>query len=200
MANEFLYREYEECFKQMRYYDDRQLSLLKFSIILSSSIITAILAIDKIFPWNSSHFSLILVFLALVVTLGNMLILFSMAVNRMYFVYPVRQINAIRKYLMTEENPNFLPQNQMYLATDVSALKLFSIHSLIMLTVAMLSAIFFSLFMFSLLRLYEVKPLNLTLNIAGITGIIFLAIEIVALSVYFVSKAHKNCDQAIHNK
>jgi len=200
MNNEFLYKEYEECFEQMRYYDDRQISLLKFSIILSSSIITAILAIDKIFPWNSSHFSLILVFLAFVVVSGNMLILFSMAVNRMYFVYPVRQVNAIRKFLMTAENPNFLPANQMYLTTEVYALKPFSLHSLIMLTVAMLSAIFFSIFIFSLLRLYEMKPLNLILKYSVIAGIIFFIVEIIIVSIYFISQKDKNCDQAIHNK
>lgn len=200
MNNDFLYKEYEENFEQLRYYDDRQMALLKFSIILSSSVATAVLAIDKIFPWNSPNFFLILLFLSFIVFLGNTLLLFSMVVNRMYFIYPVRQVNSIRKYLITEESPNFLPHNQMYLTADVSALKPFSIHSFQMLAVALLASIFFSFFLFSLLKYYSVKSLWLSLNLSVIGGIIYLIINILAVIIYFVSKAQKNCDQAVHNK
>ena len=45
MAHEYLLKEYELCFEQLRFYDQRQESLLKYAITLTSAIATAQFAI-----------------------------------------------------------------------------------------------------------------------------------------------------------
>ena len=60
MADNFLLKEYEECFIQLRHYDDRLLSLLKFAITISSSMAGGLLAIYEIVDEKSLIFWLIL--------------------------------------------------------------------------------------------------------------------------------------------
>ncbi|HVO67537.1 MAG TPA: hypothetical protein VMT12_13755 [Syntrophales bacterium] len=45
MSNEYLMKEYELCFEQLRYYDDRNTNMLKYLFSLTSAVATAQFAV-----------------------------------------------------------------------------------------------------------------------------------------------------------
>ena len=47
MGDNFLIKEYEICFEQLRYYDNRQSHLLQYLFTLSSAVATAQFAVYK---------------------------------------------------------------------------------------------------------------------------------------------------------
>jgi hypothetical protein len=51
-VNEFLHKEYELCFEQLRFYDERQSNLLKFLFTLTSAVATAQFALYKALQQN----------------------------------------------------------------------------------------------------------------------------------------------------
>ena len=128
MDNSFLHKEYELCFEQLRFYDERQTNLLKFLFTLTSAVSGAQFALYKLFGAPTREFFVCLGFLSLVVVTASLLIFMSMIQNRLYFVFMARQINAIRGYLLAREAPEFT-ENQLYTKTDFSAVKPFSVHT-----------------------------------------------------------------------
>ena len=77
-SNVFLHKEYELCFGQLRFYDERQTNLLKYLFTLTSTIAAAQFALYKIFNSPTKEFFLCLLFLSFVVTIGAFLIFLSM--------------------------------------------------------------------------------------------------------------------------
>lgn len=128
LSNSFLHKEYELCFGQLRFYDERQTNLLKYLFSITSTVAAAQFALYKLFNSPTHEFFLCLLFLSTIVFTGALLIFMSMLQNRLYFVYMARQINAIRGHLMKHEAPLF-QENQLYTKTDFSAIKPFSIHT-----------------------------------------------------------------------
>lgn len=157
MKNEYLHKEYELCFVQLRFYDERQVNLLKFLFTLTSTVATAQFALYKLFGSPSRDFHLCLTFLALVVFVGSLLIFLSMVQNRLYFVFIARQINAIRKHLLREEAPNFV-ENQLYTKTDFSAIKPFSVHTYLLLGSAFLTSLFAGVCVYGLCQATTSNP------------------------------------------
>jgi len=128
LSNVFLHKEYELCYGQLRFYDERQTNLLKYLFTLTSTVAAAQFALYKVFNSPNHDFFLCLAFLSTVVFMGSLLIFLSMLQNRLYFVYMARQINAIRGHLMRHEAPKFT-ENQLYTKTDFSAIKPFSVYT-----------------------------------------------------------------------
>lgn len=56
MNNEYIIKEYELCFEQLRFYDTRQEELLKYLATLTSAVATAQFALFKAFGTTSSEF------------------------------------------------------------------------------------------------------------------------------------------------
>lgn len=115
--DDFLKTEYEQCLSYMKYYDDRQLSFLKFSSGISGSVVSVIFGFHKLggratqFDWD--FISLV----AGVTTLSLLTLYIAMIQNRLYFVYPARQVNAIRRTMLKKVENEF-NDNHMY--TDSS--------------------------------------------------------------------------------
>ncbi|GBE04595.1 hypothetical protein BMS3Abin10_00211 [bacterium BMS3Abin10] len=193
----FLLKEYEECFNQLRYYDDRQLSLLKFSITISSSIATAILALYNIFGITSETFWLILMFLGCLVSFGLCLITAAMVQNRLYFIYPTRQVNAIRQFMISNNIPEFLEHNQMYLDSKFPAFKWRSIQTIMIVGNNVLATVYFAL---SILSFYKIKNSmgEISLDAVFWWSIIFFFLLFLSSSIYLIIKGKKNSDAAIH--
>lgn len=139
--NEFLHKEYELCFEQLRFYDERQTNLLKFLFTLTSAVATAQFAIYKVFSSPTKEFYLCLAFLSIVVFTGSFLLFLAMLQNRLYFVFMARQINAIRGHLLKHEAPMFT-ENQLYTKTDFSAIKPFSVHTYNLMGSAFITTLF----------------------------------------------------------
>ena len=184
MGADFLLKEYEECLNQLRFYDERNLSLFKYSITMSASIATAIFAVIKfigdISKIDMKYFWLVLTILSLIVFIGNFLILLSICRNRLYFFYAAKQVNSIRKYYLDKDYKDF--NNQMYLSTDSSAFKLWSIHSITQYSISFIASIYFSIFSYSLIC--NIKNYLFNTNILIIS--LFLGLFIFILLNFFI--------------
>jgi len=190
----FLYKEYEQCFKQMRFYDERQTSYVKFAITLTSSIATILLAVYKLSGENTTEFWLFQSYVCFIVFIGICLIVISMVQNRLYFIYPAKQVNAIRKYLLANEITEF-KTNQMYLSTKFSPFKLLSTQTIMIFSVAFLECIHFGVGVLSIL-LY--KGVSYLIQTTIFWTIMVFVIQITIISVYLSLKGKKKADEAVH--
>lgn len=196
LPNLFLHKEYELCFEQLRFYDERQTNLLKYLFTLTSTVAAAQFALYKIFNSPTYVFFLCLAFLSIVVTTGSLLIFLSMLQNRLYFVFMARQINAIRGHLMKHEAPMFT-KNQLYTKTDFSAIKPFSVHTYEIVGAAFITALF------SGSSIYAIIQLGANNSKWCLVGILSLCVFFgLAIGGYFYLKIQgsKSADQAIHHE
>lgn len=120
--SEFLLKEYELCFQQLRFYDERHSDTLRYLFGLASAVATALLAVYKAIGGSGLGFYTYQALLSGVVFVAASLLFVSMLQNRIYFVKVARQINAIRKYMLATEAPKFR-DNQLYTSTEMRALQ-----------------------------------------------------------------------------
>ena len=193
----FLLKEYEECFAQLRFYDDRQLSLLKFSIAVSSSVAAGISALYRIFKIADGFFWLSVALICGVVSVGLFLIFVSMIQNRLYYIYPTRQVNALRKFLIESENREFLKHNQMYVKTDFSAFKWRSTQTLMIGGVAFLNSLSFGFAVFSNFKFLQIDFMN-SVAIGILAGITFFAVIVFSGGKYLIEASRQRADKSVH--
>ncbi len=134
---------------QLRFYDERQVNLLKFIFTLTSAVSGGLLAIYQLFDSVTPEFHICLAFLAMVVFIASVLTFLSMLQNRLYFVFTARQINALRNHLLLEEASEFT-SNQLYTTTRVVAIKPFSVHTYLMVGVALIASMFAGVFVYGI--------------------------------------------------
>lgn len=141
MAHEYLLKEYELCFEQLRFYDTRHEDLTKFLFTLTSAVAAGEFAVLEFLKSTTPTFYISLAVLSLIVFVATILLYVAMLQNRLYFVFVARQINAIRAYLMTAEAPAFTA-NQLYTRTDFPAFRLRSLHAAHLVGAALVSSVF----------------------------------------------------------
>jgi len=194
MNSEYLIKEYELCFEQLRFYDTRQEELLKYLATLTSAVATAQFAILKAFGTSTTEFFGAQAFLSLVVFVASVLLFLMMLQNRLYFVFIARQLNAIRGHMLKTVATDFL-NNQLYTSTGFSAFKWSSVHSMQLLGASLISSLFAAASTFGLL------------NVLGLSGgysgpaLVFLAIwaaEVIGGAAYLKDASKKTADEAIH--
>lgn len=191
---DFLFKEYEECFAQVRVYDEAQKSMIGYTITIASLVPTVLLALyqmsgEKInsIYWLLQSGVLFTAFIALYI------VFMYLVQNRLYFIYPARQLNAIRRYFM-EQNPNF-KNNQMYTDYKFSGFKWMSTHTLILIGVAAIASLFWigALFSFGLYL-----GLNHNYWILLVSGIIIFIVLNSHAKYYLSDKSKKSADNAVH--
>jgi len=192
--NDFLLKEYELCFEHLRFYDERQGNLLKVLFTLSTSVATSTLAIYQIFNNLDEGFFVLFSLLFAIVFIATILIYFSMIQNRLYFVFVVRQINAIRCFLL-EINAYDFKNNQLYISSNVAAFKLFSVHSFKMFGASIISSIFGAATVYGLSGFLLVNRSNW---MAFVTFVFVLISELFVGFKYLSIKGNKPSDVAIH--
>lgn len=195
-ANEFLHKEYELCFEQLRFYDERQSNLLKYLFTLTSAVATAQFALYKVFGSPTKEFFLCLAFLALVVVTGSLLLFLSMIQNRLYFVFIARQINAIRGYLLRHEAPTFT-ENQLYTRTDFSAVKPFSVHTYQLVGAAFITSLFAGSASYAIAKLAGSSSPWCPVTVVFL---LFLLGASIGGYQYLKKQGAKAADQAIHRE
>lgn len=194
--DDFLKIEYEQCLSLMKYYDDRQMSLMKYATGLSSSVISIIFAFHKI---NNSPSNIdwgFISIISLVTIFGLLTLLLSMAQNRLYFIYPARQVNAIRNTFLSMVKDKF-QNNQMYTSTSFSAFKWFSTQSLMIVFVGLQVGIYSGLLYYSTIIAKTKKAPCLWWPI-----IIMLVVSLIlyaGLGVYLVEKSKQSPDKSVHS-
>lgn len=196
MANDYLKKEYELCFTQLRFYDDRNANLLQYLFTLTSAVATAQFAVYKFLKGVTPEFYTCQTFLSIVVFVATVLLYSAMLQNRLYFVIIARQINAIRGYLMKTEAEGF-EDNQLYTSTDFSALKLLSVHTFHLLGAAFLSSLFAGASAYGLRAVNGGSP---SLCLSLIVFFVVLVVEALAGAMYLTSSNGKSADEKIHGK
>ena len=193
--NEFLKAEYEACRDLLKHYDHRHLSLVKFTTGISSSVVSLIFGFYTLRSDADPNFWYFVGVLTGITAIGLLSVFASMVQNRLYFIYPVRQMNAIRRTMLEHVAADF-SDNQMYLTTDIRPFKFLSIHTLMNLLVAIQVGALLAFSWFAI-----------TVDIANIGSSIFKAIVgglIASISVFTLSSIYLkrqgkyHPDRAIH--
>ncbi len=194
MHNEYLHKEYELCFGQLRFYDERHSNILKYTFSLTSAVATAQFAIYKFLQGPTVWFFYCQLFLSVIVFIATLLLYMAMLQNRLYFVFIARQLNAIRGFLMQTEAAEF-KNNQLYTSTDFPALKPSSVHTFELIGAALISSLFAGLSCFSLNPAMGEKP---CLTATVIVFLIVVAAEIIGGIIYLSDSGKGGADEVIH--
>lgn len=194
MASEFLYKEYQLCFEQLRYYDTRHSDLLKYSFTLTTSIAAAQFAVYKVLGSSSSGFYASQAFLSTIVFVATLLLFLGMLQNRLYFVMVARQINAIRKHMLATEAESF-KDNQLYTSTNFPVLKISSIHTFQLIGTALISSLFAGSAVYGL---GTVLSCQASAGLSGLAVFIVGAAELAGGFLYLNAAGKKTADEAVH--
>lgn len=196
MAHEYLLKEYELCFEQLRFYDERHSNILKYLFSLTSAVATAQFAVYKFLQGPTAGFFACQAFLSVTVFVATLLLYLSMLQNRLYFVYIARQLNAIRGFLMETAADSF-KDNQLYTATNFPALKPSSVHTFQLLGAALISSMFAGLSSFAICPALGGKPCIVP---AFVVFVAVGATEIVGGIKYLSDSRTRTPDDVIHGK
>jgi hypothetical protein len=194
MANEYLLKEYELCFEQLRFYDTRQEGLLKYLCTLTSAVATAEFAVYQLLHGATVEFFSCLALLSGLVFIATTLLFIAMLQNRLYFVFVARQLNAIRGHLMEVAAEGF-EKNQMYTSINFPALKSVSVHTLQLLGAALISAIFAGASAYGLAAMLGCK---LKIVAAGGAALLVFVVEAAGGMVHLHFQGQGTADSAIH--
>lgn len=193
--SDFLETEYKECLALLKYYDERHQSLLKFSAALSSGVPTLLLAIHGLKDLPSQTFWTFTFLISVASSIGLLVIFLTMVQTRLYFIYPVRQANAIRKYFLSLDENKF-SENQMYLSTNFSAWKAKSTQTITNLFVCLQVGLFIgcSVFAYVFPRNLLEQPICISSVVGFVSSLIFFG-----WSSYYLWKSSKyHPDKSIH--
>lgn len=194
--DEFLKTEYEQCLSLIKYYDERHQSLVKFCAGLSSSVPTLLLAIFQLGGDVAAHFWQFTSLISGVTALGLLAIFTVLIQTRLYFIYPARQVNAIRHFAL--ESQSVFSNNQMYLDTTFSAFKWVSSYTLLNAFVALQIGAFSSLLVYSI---YAGSPSKISVLSVAVGVGLFMAIFVFGFSaLYLHFKSKLKPDVSIHGK
>ncbi len=196
MGDEYLLKEYELSFEQLRFYDTRQENLLKYLCTLTSAVATALLALFQLTHGATAYFLQLAALVAGLVFIASLLLFLAMLQNRLYFVYVARQINAIRAHLMDVSADGF-KKNQMYTSTRFPALKLMSTHTLQISGAALISSLFAGGCAYGLAA---PGRCGLALFIAVEVFVAAFIIEAACGVAYLLVQGKKSADSAIHSE
>lgn len=185
--------EYKQCLASMKYFDDRYLSLLKFATGIASAAPPVIYVLFNLDFETDLDYWNFMTFLSLITALGLSALFVAMIQNRLYFIYPARQVNSIRNSQFSGKNPPVF-QNQMYTDTNINAFKWVSSQTLINLFVSLQISFFFGMAYFSLNNnQFPIESLICrSLFFAVFTALVIFGISSIYLSIK--SKFHPGTD------
>jgi hypothetical protein len=190
--DEFLRVEYEQCIALIKYYDAKELSLVKFAAAVSSAVLSVVVGLSGVGGGGQAEATWGLIgLLSGVTALGLLAIFVAMVQYRLYFIYPARQANAIRA-----TSAEGFGRNQMYVSTRVSAFKFRSTHSVMSAFICLEIGAFAGLFGFSTSAWLREGVIGLvgTLGVGFVGAVLpyWLAMR------YLVAKSAMTADEAVH--
>jgi len=193
--DEFLRIEYEQCLDLIKYYDERHQSLVKFCAGLSSAVPSLLLAIYQLGGQAAIHFWEFAALIAGVTSIGLLALFTVLVQTRLYFIYPVRQVNAIRRVGL--DSQTVFSNNQMYLDTNFNAFKWTSSHTLLNAFVALQIGAFVSMLTYSLC-MGSYGEVRVT-PVAGI-GLVTSILAFGASAWYLHTKSKLHPDKSVHGR
>jgi hypothetical protein len=194
MGNEYLLKEYELCFEQLRFYDKRQNDLSRYLFTLASAVATAQFTVFKFPQSATTPFYALQAVLSFVVFVATLLLYVAMLQNRLYFVFMARQINALRGYLMVSDAPDF-KGNQLYTSVDFPAFRMRSLHAAHFIGTSVISSVFASATAYSLAYISMLQhPLFIAISVFVLVAVA----EVVLGMLYLKSTGQKSSDQFLN--
>lgn len=193
--NEFLKTEYEQCLSLIKYYDERHHSLIKYASGLSGAVPSLLLAIYQLGGDSVQHFWEFVMIISLVTTIGLLSIFTVLIQTRLYFIYPVRQVNSIRQFCLKELDGSGF-NNQMYLNTSFNAFKWSSSHTLLNLFVAMQVGVFSGLSVYAYMN--QIGAVEGVVSKSVISGILLTLILFGSSAWYLSQNSKHHPDKSIH--
>ena len=152
MSNtDYLMKEYELCFEQLKYYDTRHTATLKYLVTLASAVATALFALYKYFGAPNPEYFILQALLAILVWVGSLLLHLSMVENRVYYVRIARQINMIRDFFLKSTAGEFRPRNQLWRSAEMPMFRFGSLHTHQLMGSVLTSSAFLGLLVYSIL-------------------------------------------------
>ncbi len=192
---DFLVIEYERCLDLLKYYDERQHSLLRFATGVSSAVLSVIVAVmnhttaPALVSWE------LISLLSLITALGLAALFSAMVQTRLYFVFPARQVNALRKHMLALPTNSF-KDNQMYLDTTFPAFKFRSTQTTTMFLVGLQAGAMFSFGLGALLHDQLPPPV---LIIGGALLSVLVAVALICVArLYMLTRGALAADHGIH--
>ena len=183
--------EYKQCLASLKYYDDRYLSILKFATGISSAVPPVIFALYNLDIETDLEYWNFVTFLSLITALGLLALFVAMIQNRLYFIYPARQVNSIRKSQFLGKSPPIF-QNQMYTDVDINAFKWMSSQTLMNVFVSFQVSFFLGMAHFSINieKFTNNSSIYGSLSVVVITALLIFCFSSLYLSIK--SKFHPN--------
>jgi hypothetical protein len=115
---QFLYHDFDQCFEQMRYYDNQIISIFKFVFVTYTFLTGIVTSLYQFFAAKALDLYLPAI---LTLSVGLVLGVFIFAVilrNRIYFVRTARYVNEIRELFLMHKPLGFENHTQMYTRYD----------------------------------------------------------------------------------
>jgi hypothetical protein len=193
--NDFLKIEYERCLDLLKYYDDRHQSFVKLAAGLSSGIPSLLLAIFQLKHDDGQYFWQFTSLISAVTTIGLLSIFTVLIQLRLYFIYPARQVNALRKHFL-EHNAGEFSNNQMYLDTGFNAFKWTSGHTLLNGFVALQIGAFAGLSAYAIEVVLSVDEYRFLFSM--LVACFFAVCSFGLSACYLYSKSKFHPDRSIH--
>ena len=194
--DDFLKTEYEQCISLIKYYDERHQSLVKYCAGLSSAVPSLLLAIYQLGGDAVTHFWKFTSLISGVTAIGLLALFTVLIQTRLYFIYPARQVNAIRRVFL--ESQSVFSDNQMYLDTTFNAFKWSSSHTLLNAFVALQVGAFAGLFVYSIDP--DSSAQAYVFSIAAAVCLLVTAITFGVAAWYLHSKSKQHPDVSVHGK
>ncbi len=195
--NEFLKTEYEQCLSLIKYYDERHHSLVKYASGLSGAIPSLLLAIFQLGENTGQYFWQFTMIISVLTTLGLLSIFTVLIQTRLYFIYPVRQVNSIRRHSLKELNDSGF-ENQMYLNTSFNAFKWSSSHTLLNLFIAMQVGVFAALCTYAYMVLKDSQQCIITTSVGA--GVLLTLLLFGSSALYLFQNSKYHPDKSIHKE
>jgi hypothetical protein len=183
--------EYKQCLASLKYYDDRYLSILKFATGISSAVPPIIFALYNLDIETDLEYWNFVTFLSLITALGLLALFVAMIQNRLYFIYPARQVNSIRKSQFLGKNPPVF-QNQMYTDIDINAFKWMSSQTLMNVFVSFQISFFLGMAHFSI----NIEKFTNNSSIYGSLSVVVIT----ALLIFCFSSLYLSIKSKFHPK
>lgn len=196
MIDDYLMKEYELCFEQLRFYDSRYSEMSKYLFTLTSAVATAQFAVFKFLQSATPAFFACQTVLSFIVFVATVLLYLAMLQNRLYFVFMARQINAIRGYLMATAAPDF-KANQLYTCVDFPAFRFRSLHTAHLIGAALISSVFAGIGSYGLLSALS-SPHAVSLGLAVFAIVVIF--EIVGGTVYLLVSGKKTANEFLRSE
>lgn len=179
----FVMKDFELCFAQLKFYDDREISALRYLFLISSGVASLVATVYGVIESTTPELFGFISFLSLAVFITTLVLYMSALQNRVYFARTASYLNKIRKHFTDNT-----PLADSFYVGKRPILNWTSVHTYVIMSAALFSSLYFGLFYFTS---YLARDQAASLKMAIIVASIVAVVEIAGGAVYLYLKDRK---------